>query len=1397
MLYSTILRVLGVISGSIRRFGLGTALLGLAVAAAGCNDLTAPPQAMDPAQDGGGSATGALTTTGSGKASPAVTAPFDVGAVIRQVHFAFRPGEAGGFEGGHSTYGVIERGGQVTVTPVHHPTGGLPAAGPGPHLPGRAPSPHLDQPAPIRGGSVTFATERIHRGGLTLDAAEAMSSVDSRGRLTIQRHHVTERWQNSDQGVEQSWRFAGEPEDKGDLTVRVRVSGQPHAGQTAAGIHFTDRTTGLGLRYGQATWIDAAGTRTAVTARFEDGAITLTVPAAVVERSAYPAVLDPIISPEFGVDTPAQAPAWGAQRLPAVASDGTDYFVVWDDYRHQKTASYDIYGARVSAAGKVLDPAGILISDMAGHQYSPSVAHDGTRFLVAWHDHRNHATYPDIYAARVTNSGQVQEPGGFPVTTAVYHQYYPEIAVGGGNFMLVWQDYRNGGSYANIYGARVSGAGVVLDKSSVLISGASHHQVTPKLAFDGTNFMVVWMDYRKSYWKYTYTDIYGARVSTAGTLLDKSGVAICTQGNHQYYPSISYTANGSSFLVVWQDYRNYSKKHWDIYGRLVSPAGTLKGIADIAITSASGHQLNPVVDHNGADFMVLWTDGRYGAAYNIYGRRISPAGALIGGDLAISSASGTQQRPALARAKSGYLAVWEDHRNGTGIKSDIYGARINGTGAVLDPAGLALSTAAPDQLLPAVAHDGTNYLVVWQDYRNNATTRLDIYGAIVGPTGSPVTTTAFPISKAANNQMAPAVTYGGGSYLVVWQDYRSSASYADIYGTQVETSGKVRHPSGVPVSTATGNQVAPAVAHDGTNYLAVWQDYRKSASYPDIYGARLNKFGGVINASGLVISGAGLHQQAPAVAYGAGSYLVVWQDYRNSTASSWDIYGARVSSSGTLLDPKGVPISTAVNNQYAPTLAHDSTNFLVAWQDYRNTAAGTSWDIYGARVSSAGNLLGSSTTGTAISVSGGDQLRPRAASAKSSFLVAWEDYRGGKYNPDIYGTLVSSAGAVQSKLGEVLSASAGYEISPAVASPGQGKYMLTYARFSSAAGDGAFRIRGRLVTELKAGSVACTTGKACKSGFCVDGVCCDTACGGGAAGDCQACSVASGAKADGTCGPVKAGATCRAAAGPCDTIETCDGATLTCKADALKAKGTVCRGALGTCDQAESCSGSSAQCPADLRLPAGTACRAAAGACDKGETCDGAAATCPADTYLAIGKSCRAAVGPCDVAEACSGMSPQCPSDQFKGASAVCRAAAGECDVAESCSGASGSCPADLFKAEGTGCSKGQCVKGQCLAADAGPADAGPEAGPDSGPAPDATPAPDAGEPDAKVMTPDQGALKPDSKSVGSEGAVVDPGDEEGCSCRAGGDGDAGPTGTGALLALALAMALLRPRRRR
>jgi hypothetical protein len=204
----------------------------------------------------------------------------------------------------------------------------------------------------------------------------------------------------------------------------------------------------------------------------------------------------------------------------------------------------------------------------------------------------------------------------------------------------------------------------------------------------------------------------------------------------------------------------------------------------------------------------------------------------------------------------------------------------------------------------------------------------------------------------------------------------------------------------------------------------------------------------------------------------------------------------------------------------------------------------------------------------------------------------------------------------------------------------------------------------------------CARGFECDSGLCVDGVCCDTACGGGA-DDCQACSAALTGGADGTCAPLSASVAptvvCRASAGTCDDAETCAAGSTVCPADVLAPSSRFCRVAAGPCDVAERCTGASVDCPADVIAAAGVECRPVAGDCDVAEQCGGASVECPVDGFVALGTLCRAARGVCDVAETCNGAQPNCPRDRFQPEGASC-ANATRCDGDELC--AAGACMA-------------------------------------------------------------------------------------------------------------------------
>jgi len=137
----------------------------------------------------------------------------------------------------------------------------------------------------------------------------------------------------------------------------------------------------------------------------------------------------------------------------------------------------DIFCARVSADGKALDPAGILVAGAKDRQEWPAVASDGKGFLVVWEDFRNGKDW-DVYAARVSVDGKVLDPDGILIAGGAHNQCHPVVAFTGGNYFVAWQAFRGEGVPGDpgtgyvLYGARVSPEGKVLDGKGVLLADA-------------------------------------------------------------------------------------------------------------------------------------------------------------------------------------------------------------------------------------------------------------------------------------------------------------------------------------------------------------------------------------------------------------------------------------------------------------------------------------------------------------------------------------------------------------------------------------------------------------------------------------------------------------------------------------------------------------------------------------------------------------------------------------------------------------------------------------------------------------------------------------------------------------------------------------------------------------
>ncbi len=344
-------------------------------------------------------------------------APFDVSAVIRQVHFAYRP-EAEGWSAGHSTYTVRASTEGLTLTPFQQTSVREPRA------PREARKLREARTSPaLEGAPLTLGPARLTRGDSAPGSTrKALGRVEEDGHLALARGDFTEHLRNDEDGVEQSWSFDKAPSGQGDLLVRVPVKGLAYTGVTDGGLHFADARTGLGFRYGHATWVDAEGRKTALRAGYAQGHIQLRVPAALLDASAYPAVLDPRIGPEFGMDNPVLQPLAAYQDYSAVAWNGTSWLVVWEDERSSSTNGSDVYGTRVSSAGEVLDPAGLPINTQPLYQGGVAIASDGTDWFVIWSSDSGTGTGgtgSDVLGTRVSATGQVQNPAGLPISNGI------------------------------------------------------------------------------------------------------------------------------------------------------------------------------------------------------------------------------------------------------------------------------------------------------------------------------------------------------------------------------------------------------------------------------------------------------------------------------------------------------------------------------------------------------------------------------------------------------------------------------------------------------------------------------------------------------------------------------------------------------------------------------------------------------------------------------------------------------------------------------------------------------------------------------------------------------------------------------------------------------------------
>jgi len=633
--------------------------------------------------------------------------------------------------------------------------------------------------------------------------------------------------------------------------------------------------------------------------------------------------------------------------------------VVWNT---QRVANFsyttDVMATRISPQGVLLDPTPIVVDgNPTIDELYPKVASDGNNWVVIWMDQ---GSYFEIDAARISPTGGVLDPGGVPIHTPGFPDapYNFSIAFAGDEFLIPMQQSGSGGD--DIKAIRIT---PTLQRIGgvTIISAGPNYQTRPDVASNGTDFFVVGHDERFS----QDIRVFGSRVNHNGQALDPSGIDI--SGNNGGYPYPEVAWDGTQWIAAWDTYSN------EVYASRITTAGVVLDPGGVLISNNA--TLPGLAGRPGGGAQVAWTDVRAAGAFprDIYTASFS-AGGTAGPSALVSQGAPSQRQPDLAPNGTGYMSVFLSEVSGeTRIKAQ----RLNADGTAIDAEPILVMGGSSSLRYPRVSWNGTLYLVVWEDSSvNRGFVPGAIFGKRVAANGTVLDATPFEILP--GNQ--PDVAALGDTFLVV-SSHEATNHIRLIKSVRMGADGTVQ---GAVVNIGNNFARYPKVVALGTRWLATWQ---RNPTHDNPYATIQANF---VNADGSPVGEFNVAPQTskrPDVAAGSNQGVIVF--YMNG-----DVYARRIQPDGAFIDGSpGIQVTSAPNDQFVPSVAWNGSEYVIAYEDYRNVIYLDKpvSDIYGTRLGSDGTVMDPS--GFVIANDFIPEMQPVVAALNGSYLIGYADFK--------------------------------------------------------------------------------------------------------------------------------------------------------------------------------------------------------------------------------------------------------------------------------------------------------------------------------------------------------------------------------------------------------------------
>lgn len=945
------------------------------------------------------------------------------------------------------------------------------------------------------------------------------------GGDSVAIHHedgVVERWLGDERSREQRWELRSRP--TGDaFSVTVKASGLRHDRVDAAGHHFVDPANGAGLVYSHATWIDAAGKATAIPVAYARGELRMRVPPEVVARSSYPAVLDPTISPEFLLDeTIEYRPAQNDQSVHGLACTNDTCLAVYSTSTSQ-AVSFRV--ARFTPSGSMIDPIGGRVPALEGAMTIVGVAALDGAFLVL------SVAGTSLSVTRVPAAGPV-DGGVSSVVATVGYGSTPRMASDGSHVLVVRDVYDATEDAMRLVGFRIDGSGARVDAADLAIPTVGFEFSNYQVVAGSTGYLVTFAE--TSGYANLQADIGYVRLATDGSALD----ALPRRLFQNPYTITAYMrgvgGDGIYLLVL----------PW-------APTGGDTVLGGIRVDAATGAVLDatpflivnqgsivtgvltPQLVFDGTQFVI----SAYVASssndvrryrlhrFNRNGARISPPSGSSTTEFPAEPGPATNL--ALALAGDSLVGAYTGYRTpfSSWSKTEVYVSSIPNAGYVTPSVDHLLSARSTQQQDARLAWNGDRHLAVYSDdLRNGSSARLlTADGTTIG-------------APFALGESLTALAGRPGGFLTV-SGTSNTVRLLDANGQPTGSTHDLGNDNaGYASAAATGPQ----------GNLIVFSGNTGSSSRPWARATDLDGTPRGLEMLPLLPAGSVSGGTSLDVATFGDQFVVAFDQPLTWVTRRFGV---------VFVDPAtGLPTTRdEATDEFhfgtTPRIACLPSRCLLV---YRRTIDGA---LHGRFVGSSGFLglpfaLETATPQQTV----GEDLE--VTTDGETYVVGWTRRLASSGRLELVALRVGALGGVADLGGFVVDerpdgpfTTFEMQLGGLTAPTADTAVVVYHARTRTTQHD-SLRVRGRVIGLDDSDGAICRIDAQCASGSCVDGVCCESACGGGVTSDCQACSVARGGAVDGVCGTVSAGTTCAAASNACAHAAVCDGSGTSCPAPA-------------------------------------------------------------------------------------------------------------------------------------------------------------------------------------------------------------------------------------------------------